>query len=83
MSGKKPDRPEMPIQKRVEVLHWVGEAERICGNCEHFDLGSGGCHNGISGCLKTMAGNNACMRGFYPCTIRFPLHVRLQEGEKL
>lgn len=63
-----------------ETLHWVGEPDRICGNCDHFrrtKLAAGQCRNGISSRFSTSARDKACMRGFYPDTQRFPLHVRL------
>lgn len=90
--SKKPlldDRLEIPARKiGPKTLHWPGEPERVCANCEHFDGGglqpdgshvnaSGDCHNGISGKFQTHAKDLACARGFYPCTTRFPLHVRL------
>lgn len=72
-------------QKPAEILHWIGEPKRVCGNCEHFDGGGldkrgrpineyGDCHNGISGTLTTKASAPACARGFYPCSTRWPLH---------
>jgi hypothetical protein len=85
-----PDRPHLePPRKPVETLHWVGEPERLCGNCEHYDGGglgknnwpreaSGDCHNGISGKLQTSAKSAACKRGFYPCSTRWPIHERLK-----
>lgn len=59
------------------------EPRRICRNCQHFDGGgidkhgqplktSGDCHNLISGRYTTTA-DNGCDKGFYPCTVRWPL----------
>jgi hypothetical protein len=63
--------------------------ERICRNCKHFDGGGlgangvpiedhGDCHNTISGRLTTKA-NESCLKGFYPCTTRWPLEKRYHD----
>jgi hypothetical protein len=53
-----------------------GDPERRCGTCEHFDLKSATCHNGISGRLTTKSWET-CVKGWYPCTTRWPLHKRM------
>ena len=58
------------------VVEMPGDPARMCGTCEHFDLGSGTCHNGISGRLTTTA-PETCVKGWYPCTTRWPLHKRM------
>lgn len=82
----KEERPEAPVEKPVETLHWFGEPERICGNCQHFKRSdkikhAGSCHNLISGRLavgmRTSDGESACKRGFYPACDRWPIEQRL------
>lgn len=77
---KKPDRPEMPPQKRTRPAEpFPGFTEpRTCNNCQHFE-GRGApirnsypCHNGISGRLKTRA-IDGCAFGFYPDVEVFPI----------
>lgn len=75
---KREKSEQTPKQKKpVEDLHWPGEPERKCGNCEHWkplktapDFGD--CHNLISQFMQTRE-TSCCARGFYPCTKRFPL----------
>jgi hypothetical protein len=83
----KADRPELPKpSKPPEPVHYVGEPARLCRNCEHFDGGGltlngdqvnrdGDCHNSISGRFQTSI-DETCVKGFYPCTTRFPLDKR-------
>lgn len=68
------------------TLHWVGEPNRVCGNCQHFEKiptskqEHGYCHNLISGRMSTggkTGFNETCRRGFYPDIVRFPLEKRL------
>lgn len=82
MTTKKPDRPELPEQKRTRPPEpFEGFAEpRTCNNCQHFD-GRGKpvrqeypCHNGISGRLKTRP-IDGCAFGFYPDVEVFPLRA--------
>lgn len=58
-------------------------AERLCGNCAHFDCGprkkdggparkEGICRNGVSGWIKTTA-IQGCGHGFYPDPRRWVL----------
>jgi hypothetical protein len=76
------DRPEIPKPKsEVSVLHWVGEPERLCKNCEHYRRGKtvadrGECRNLISGTMK-VSENDTCARGFYPACDRWPLERRI------
>jgi hypothetical protein len=68
-------------RKPVEVLHWPGEPERKCGNCQHWrplaaDPGKGDCHNLISQFMVTRS-TSCCARGFYPAVDRFPLAERM------
>ena len=62
-----------------EIVHYVGEPERRCGNCEHWRGDAGKqtreCRNMISQKMKTRS-DETCRRGFYPSVSRFPLEVR-------
>lgn len=81
---KKAKKPELEIEAHIvvqpvgvsSVVEMPGDPLRLCGTCEHFDLGSGTCHNGISGRLKTTS-PDSCVKGWYPCTTRWPLHKRM------
>lgn len=59
-------------------LH-VGDIDRICANCQHFEPPAGKskigeCHNGISGKIKSgTRAIDGCGYGFYPSIKLFPL----------
>lgn len=89
--AKRPAPAPAPRPKKTEPVHHIGEPERVCANCEHFDGGGlkadgthdsphGDCHNGISGKFQTHAKDLACLKGFYPCTTRWPLEKRYHGG---
>lgn len=78
----KPDRPELPPQKRTRPPEpFPGFTEpRTCNNCQHFE-GRGKpirnqyrCHNGISGRLQSRP-IDGCAFGFYPSVEHFPLRA--------
>lgn len=68
---------ELP-KKPPEPIHWHGEPERKCGNCQHWrrletERHMGNCHNLISNLARTRETSN-CARGWYPDVERFPIH---------
>ena len=73
--------PEPPA-KYVEIVHYVGEPARICGNCQFWkrpERGYGNCSRPMSG--KTRTGSKeSCRHGFYPSVERFPLEKRYHGG---
>jgi len=74
---------EIPKPKKPpEPIHWPGEPERKCGNCQHWRplrtvRNRGECHNLISQFMETQE-KSCCARGFYPDVARFPLEDRIR-----
>lgn len=89
--AKKPETDLVPEKKkeqpkRLDVLNLIGEPERICGNCDHWEISKtakdrGLCHNLISGQWETKR-TSTCARAFYPDCTRFPLEKRYHEGAR-
>lgn len=80
MKREKSEELPAPAKPVVDV-HWPGEPERKCSNCEHWRpiksaKGMGDCHNLISK-LSVTSSTSSCARGWYPCTKRFPLEERI------
>lgn len=71
--------PAAPLKLPLEQIHWIGEPELRCGNCQHFKKRTakerGDCHNLISGNWRVWPADAVCKRGWYPDVDRFPIHV--------
>lgn len=82
----KADRPELPVQKLANVkVHYVGEPQRVCQNCQHWERPKtskqgGLCHNLIGKSIMTARANDTCARGFYPSVEKYPLAERYHQG---